>query len=354
VSYRYLGNKTRLATWISSTVREVIGPAGRLADLMCGTGAVAERFAQDGYEVIAGDQLYFPCLHARARLLFSDNEIFRQSGMSYSDTISHLNELEPISGFFSQEYGEEGKPSNGRDARLYFSKKNAGRIDAIRNQIRTWRLEGVSPFICDLLLHDLILATNDVANISGTYGYFQSSLSRASLKNLEMTETVVCPPGNHQVVHGSVFETLQSLKVDLLYLDPPYTKRQYAGNYHILETIAMEDEPSPVGDGGLREWSTLSSPFCYRRRAPEAISNVMNLAAANVVMWSYSADGQVSLEDFKDILSNFGKVEVRKANLPRFRSNSGGEGGTVDEYLLICDRRTVSTNSHKSRLGGDK
>jgi adenine-specific DNA-methyltransferase len=99
----------------------------------------------------------------------------------------------------------------------------------------------------------LILATNDVANISGTYNYFHSSLSRASLKNLEMTRSVVCPPRNHQVVHGSVFETLANLKVDLLYLDPPYTKRQYAGNYHILETIAMDDEPSPVGDGGLRE-----------------------------------------------------------------------------------------------------
>lgn len=332
----------------------MIGPTGRLADLMCGTGAVAERFAQDGYEVIAGDQLYFPVLHARARLLFSDKDIFRQSGMSYSETISRLNELEPISGFFSQEYGEKGKPSNGRKSRLYFSKENAGRIDAIRGQIRTWRLAGVSPVICDLLLHDLILATNDVANISGTYGYFQSSLSRASLKNLQMTETAVCPPGNHQVVHGSIFETLQSLEVDLLYLDPPYTKRQYAGNYHILETIAMEDEPSPVGDGGLREWSTLTSPFCYRRHAPEAISNVMNLARVNVVMWSYSADGQVSLEDFKNILSNFGNVEVCKAHLPRFRSNNGGEGGTVDEYLLICDRRTVPTYSRKLRLGGNK
>jgi hypothetical protein len=63
-------------------VKEVIGPTGRLADLMCGTRAVAERFAQDGYGVIAGDQLYSPCLHARARRLFSDTEIFSQFGMS--------------------------------------------------------------------------------------------------------------------------------------------------------------------------------------------------------------------------------------------------------------------------------
>jgi adenine-specific DNA-methyltransferase len=314
---------------------------------MCGTGAVAERFAQNGYEVVAGDQLYYPCLHARARLLYSETKALAEIGMDYDGMVAHLNSLAPINGFFSQEYGEGGEPSNGRKSRLYFSKVNAGRIDAIRSQIRSWRNEGIPPSICDLLLHDLILATNDVANISGTYGYFRSSLSQASLRALRLTTSALSPPGNHRVVHGSVFETVQDLEVDLLYLDPPYTKRQYAGNYHILETIAMEDEPSPVGDGGLRDWSELSSPFCYRRRAPEAILKVMNLAIANVVMWSYSSDGQVPLEEFCEILSKFGHVEVHQAILPRFRSNSGGQGGSVDEYLLVCDRRSIFQSIHK-------
>lgn len=339
MAYRYLGNKTRLGTWITTTVNELVGPSGRVADLMCGTAVVAESLALQGYEVIAGDQLYFPCLHAKARLLFSDHEIFNKFGMSYNETIERLNQLEPISGFFAREYGAGGNPSNGRNPRLYFSGENAGRIDAIRAQLKTWRNQGLSASACDLLLHDLILAINQVANISGTYGYFHSTLSKASLQNLELKMSSVTQSGNHQVVHGSVFETVRDLNVDLIYLDPPYTKRQYAGNYHILETIALEDQPLPVGDGGLRDWAAMSSPFCYRRHAPDAILKVMSIAKAGVVMWSYSSDGQVSLELFTEILNQFGKVEVRSADLPRFRSNQGGQGGSVNEYLLICDRR---------------
>jgi len=338
VSYRYLGNKTRLTSWICSTARELIGHSGRVADLMCGTGSVAEAFAREGYEVVAGDQLYFPCLHARARLLFQDVESFRIQNMNYEETISYLNELQPIPGFFSREYGAGGSPINGRAPRMYFSHRNAGQIDAIREQIKTWRAEDVDPLMCDLLLHDLILATNQVANISGTYGYFQSKLTAASLKPIKLIASQVAPPGRHQVIHGSVFETVGDLKVDLLYLDPPYTKRQYAGNYHIPETIAQEDSPLPVGDGGLRDWASLSSPFCYRRRALEAIDVVMKNSTTKIVMWSYSSDGQVPLGDFQQKLSEYGDVEIRQAHLPRFRSNSGGQGGTVNEYLLICSR----------------
>lgn len=308
---------------------------------MCGTGAVAEVLAQSGYEVVAGDQLYFPCLHAKARLLFQDATIFQELGITYTESIEFLNSLPPIDGLFSKEYGEGGKPANGRPPRLYFSRDNAGRIDAVRTQIKDWRRAQVNPKICDLLLHDLILATNQVANISGTYGYFQSRLGSASMKPLTLNTSPTAPPGKHKVVYGTVFETVVDLDVDLLYVDPPYTKRQYAGNYHIPETIAQEDTPSPVGDGGLRDWSSLASPFCYRRHAVEAVKTVMTNSIARIVVWSYSSDGQVPLGLFEQTLAKFGEVEVRKANLPRFRSNSGARGGTVDEYLLVCDRRKV-------------
>ena len=41
---------------------------------------------------------------------------------------------------------------------------------------------------------------------------------------------------------------------DTVYLDPPYTKRQYAAYYHVLETLAYGDEPEVSGVTGLRPW----------------------------------------------------------------------------------------------------
>ena len=46
--------------------------------------------------------------------------------------------------------------------------------------------------------------------------------------------------------------------MDAVYADPPYTKRQYAAYYHILETIAAGDRPLISGD----DWTpTLGTPI---------------------------------------------------------------------------------------------
>lgn len=62
---------------------------------------------------------------------------------------------------------------------------------------------------------------------------------------------------------GDVFDVPNAAH-DLVYLDPPYTKRQYASYYHILETVALGDEPEVKGVAGLRPWKNLASDFATR------------------------------------------------------------------------------------------
>ena len=222
-------------------------------------------FAQRGLRVVAGDELKFPVLHAQARLLHDETYDFTSHAPSYRAAISQLNMLEPAKGFFWWSYGSEGRPRNRSAPRLYFSAENAGRIDSIRKTLKIWRRDGLTSLAADLLLHDLLLAVNRVANIAGTYGYFRASLGKTSTSRLWLTPSA--PRrffGQHVVVQGKVEETAPSISADAFYLDPPYTKRQYGGNYHILETIAQEDEPEPVGDGGLRDWYPQASNFCYK------------------------------------------------------------------------------------------
>ena len=49
-------------------------------------------------------------------------------------------------------------------------------------------------------------------------------------------------------------ELLDKVEADIFYLDPPYNQRQYAPNYHLLETIAKYDNPTIKGVGGLRNY----------------------------------------------------------------------------------------------------
>lgn len=334
MSYRYLGNKTRLADWIVGEITRVVPQGAAVADPMCGTATVSLALARAGYAVTAADALTFPVIHARTRLLAKRAPAFEALG-GYRRSLEWMNAAAPHHGYFSREFGAAGEPANGRAPRLYFSARNAAHIDGVREGIRELRSAGALTDVeHSVLLHHLILATNKVANISGTYGYFRSALSGPALRPL-MFEPLDFEntPGSHTVLQGPVEELAESFATDAVYLDPPYTKRQYAGNYHVLETLAREDEPVAAGDGGLRPWTEQASDFCYRRSAGQAFRETLKHLRVPHVFISYSEDGQVPEAELLSILRDFGKVTVHEQPHVRYRSNDRVKGGSVLERL---------------------
>lgn len=334
MSYRYLGNKTRLADWILGVVSDVVPRGSSIADPMCGTAAMSIAFALAGYSVTAADALTFPVIHARTRLLAKEAPRFDAFG-GYGPALDWMSTIKPAPGYFHREFSVDGTPMNGREPRGYFSGSNAAHIDAIRVGIKNLHEDDrLTAIEHSVLLHHLILATNRVANITGTYGYFRSTLSGPALRPLHFEPLeFVHTPGSHTVLQGDVEHLGPDLATDAVYLDPPYTKRQYAGNYHVLETLAREDEPEAVGDGGLRPWSDQASDFCYRRHAGQAFRETLKRLDARHVFISYSEDGQVSESELHSILSDFGRVTIHELAHVRFRSNDRVKNGSVLERL---------------------
>lgn len=339
MTFRYIGNKSRIADVLVAELAARLPPGARVADPMCGTASMSRALADQGFAVTAADELLFPVLHAKARLKPVTDRKFRAIGMTYAGALAFLNVLEPEPGFFWREYGALGSPANGRAPRLYFTADNAGRIDAIRRAIRQWSAGGLGADARDLLLHDLILATNRVANIAGTYGYFRATWSAASSVRLELRPTPTPPRDpRHQVMQGKVERLAGRIDADACYLDPPYTKRQYAGNYHIPETIAQQDEPNAVGDGGLRDWYEQSSRFCFKRSASDAMRETIKRLELPWIFVSYSEDGQIAPTDLRELLAEFGSVERRDVQIPRFRSNGAAAAGVVTEHLYVLEK----------------
>jgi adenine-specific DNA-methyltransferase len=334
MSYRYLGNKTRLTDWIIGEIARILPPGSSIADPMCGTASVSVALAHAGYSVTAADALTFPVIHARARLLAKRAPAFKAFG-GYDKALQWMRSVAPVEGYFSQEFGEAGRPANGRAPRLYFSATNAAHIDGIRCGIRNLATSGaITQVEHSVLLHHLMLATNKVANISGTYGYFMRKLSRTALQPLTFDPIEFqCTPGEHAVLQGPVEDLAATLRVDAVYLDPPYTKRQYAGNYHVLETLACEDEPVAAGDGGLRPWTNQASDFCYRRSAGQVFRETLKRLEVPHVFISYSEDGQVQEDELFSILTDFGKVTLHEQSHVRYRSNDRVKDGSVLERL---------------------
>ena len=146
--FRYIGNKTKLLPAIMQATQEAIGKSGTVVDLMSGTGSVALEYRRNGYNVIASDMMTYSKCHLISQLLYNDAPAF--SGLDrlfsgpekYTKVVSYLNELEPVQGYFYQEFSPEGTPANGCNARKYFTSQNAAKIDAVREQIREWVEEG--------------------------------------------------------------------------------------------------------------------------------------------------------------------------------------------------------------------
>lgn len=333
MGYRYLGNKHLHTEHIVNLVSSLVPRGASVADPMCGTASVSAALAQSGFSVTAADQLTFAVLHAKARVQLKRAPRFPAFG-GYASALEYLNSVRRRRGLFFREYSDAGTPTNGCQPRKYFTGANAGKIDAIRAAIRDLSQNGeITQTEEDLLLHNLILASNRVANIAGTYGYYCATWNPSSLAPLKLIPTVFRrTDGKHNVMQGKVEELAERIEVDVCYLDPPYTKRQYAGNYHILETIAQQDQPDPVGEGGLRDWYDQYSDFCSKRKVREAFLEVLKRLEVPHVLISYSEDALIPPDEMIALLDDLGVTKRYEFANKRFRSN-GGKNGHVKEHL---------------------
>lgn len=340
MTFRYIGSKARLADVISAHIGRPSG-SGWFVDAFCGTGAVAEVAARLGWSVRLNDHLLSSVTIAAARLIGSEDVLFRKFG-GYNGALTRLNELPPINGFVWREYSPASKTFIGIERR-YFSEINAGRIDAMRVKIQVWKEAGdVSELEERLLLADLLGGANSVANIAGTYGCFLSKWQAQALNDLQLRPRLLrCRHASVEVSVADASKVAMS-SGDLVYLDPPYTKRQYAAYYHVLETIAAGDEPPVEGVAGIRPWKSKASDFCYKRRALNAIATLIERIPATRVLLSYSDEAHVPIHSLTAALSQLGTVTPhRLMEVGRYRPNrtASQAGASVGEYLIMVDRK---------------
>jgi adenine-specific DNA-methyltransferase len=143
----------------------------------------------------------------------------------------------------------------------------------------------------------------------------------------------------HSVNMADANELVPQQECDLLYLDPPYNSRQYSTNYHLLETLALGDDPEVKGIAGLRADNGKRSVYCRSGKAEESMSKLVTEAKANWILVSYNSEGLIPHERMVEILSQRGNVEVYACEYPRYRSDSDSDNrrykpnGTVHEML---------------------
>lgn len=349
MGYRYIGSKDKLATTLITEIIRKCPDATSVIDLMAGTGLFSLALRKEGYRVLASDVMTYSYHHLVVNLKLNQAPEF--DGLegvigigenAYNCVLDYLNHLEPVSSFFTREYSPGGSPVAGCRPRKYFTTLNASKIDAIRQKIKEWHdLKQITDVEHSLLVHDLIMAANDIANIAGTYGHYLSHFVQRSLSEMVLTPHHFEEDDNiegHEIRRGYAEELSPLLAADVCYIDPPYIKRQYAANYHILETLAREDEPEAIGESGLRPWRDQYSDFCSKVKIRNAFDTIIRSIRCNNIFISYSEDGLLSINELLEFLRCYGEVEITEIKYKRFKSNNSSKGLKLTEYLIYLHK----------------
>lgn len=141
MGYRYIGSKARIADEIITYLGKPSSPEARFIDGFSGTGIVASKAADIGWQVVINDMMKNAIVMSEARLLAECDVPFIKVG-GYDKALAELNTLDGCEGFIWREYSPASKELCGIE-RKYFTEQNAKKIDAIMCKVHEWRRKGI-------------------------------------------------------------------------------------------------------------------------------------------------------------------------------------------------------------------
>lgn len=331
----YIGSKLSLLKFLEESIKKVAGKKCRVfCDLFAGTGAVGAYFKKLGHRVIANDIQYYSYIlnrhyignHQELEFQNLTEEMPQLKKIAISErkkyVCDYLSNLKGKKGYICQNYCLSGT-QNKEVQRQYFSNENGMRCDAIRQKIENWKKQKlINKDEYYFLLTSLIESIDKYANTASVYGAFLKHLKKSAQKSLVLQPAeLIINDQKHQVYNQDINILIKKIKGDILYLDPPYNQRQYATNYHLLETIARYDNPKIHGKTGLREYQKQKSLYCSRAKVKRAFKDLILNAKAKYIFLSYNNEGLMSAEDIKEIMSLKGKYGFFTRNYNRFKAD---------------------------------
>ncbi len=364
----YIGNKRKLLGLITQAIAKTgVGSSGTFLDLFAGSGVVSRFAKKQGFRVIANDWepyareingCYIGCNAAPAFDAFG----------GYDQAIARLNAALPAEDWVTKHLcpADDDHYDLGKE-RLFYTRANGMRIDAMRCQSSNWQADGLlSSAERSCLLAPMLYQACYTSNTSGVFkgfhngwgGQTQTALYRI-LSQFHLRPAVFYDNGqDNRVTQMDATALAQTLRedgeaVDIAYLDPPYNQHPYGSNYHVLNTLTLWDHP-PLSEqiegrnkAAIREdWRTeRRSPYNYRRAATDAYNALLQALDARYILTSYSTDGMIPLGDLVEACLGRGHTQFVTQHYKRYRVSSQrfSHKPVNVELVLIVDTRRKHT-----------
>lgn len=353
---RYIGNKENLIDSIyqSISLRGISGKS--FFDVFSGTSNVAKFFKKLNYKVISSDLMYYSYVLQKAYIENNSSPTFSKLhniietipsndlfATPIHNILNYLNDLEPKKGFIYNNYTPDGT-SNLDKPRMYYTGENGIFIDKVRIQIEEWYKNNLlSDNEYFILVASLIETVPFYANISGVYAAFHKKWDSRALKRMFLRKPeIIINSHSNECYQCNSINLLNKVEADIFYLDPPYNQRQYAPNYHLLETIAKYDSPKIKGVSGMRDYTEQKSSFCNVLTALDDLEKFVKYGKYRHLLLSYNDEGIMPNDSIIEVLkSNKDSVEIVDFDYLRFKSNNNGTSKNkkfIKEKLYIVSK----------------
>ncbi|MBT3261005.1 DNA adenine methylase [bacterium] len=345
----YIGSKRSLLNFLDKSIHKIIDPAKCqvFADLFAGTGVVGTHFKKKGYRLISNDIQYYSYILNRHYLGNNDelkfnNLILKMPELRHVNIkdrrqylCDYLTSIKGRPGFIYENYCAGGT-KNKSVQRLYYSDENGLKCDALRQLIESWKKQNhINDNEYYYLLACLIDSVDAYANTASVYSAFLKSLKPTAQRSLKIKALPLIKSNlMHDVYNQNIDDLISNIKCDILYLDPPYNRRQYATNYHVLETIAKYDNPILTGKTGLREYEAQKSLYCLKKKVKNALKNLIVQANSKYIFLSYNNEGVLRPGEIKTILSKKGKYGCFTQKYSRFKADKDHNRSYVADQTI--------------------
>lgn len=306
-------------------------------DAFCGSGSVADYF-KSYYHIIINDNVTWSVKYAKGRVC-APVCTFERLGF---DPFEYLNTNENTEhGFMYKNYA----PTD--SARMYFTPENAGRIDYFRKQIEDWKNESLlSEEEYCYLIACLIESVSDVSNTAGVYGAFLKKWDSRATKKIVFSK-VDFHPERYQSIrtyNAKIEDIIEEVECDILYLDPPYTQNQYGTQYHLLETLVLDDNPSISKVTGSRSTAPMRSDWSKEYKANILFDRILAKTKAKYIVLSYNNDGFMSKEYIEAAMKRYGKPETfvcKKIAYKKYQNWKSQNENKHFEYLFFVEKKDI-------------
>lgn len=327
---RYTGSKYKLMPWIKDILAEECHNCFSFADIFAGTGIVTAQCLDMYKEFIINDFLFSNEIIYRA--FFEKGNFSLKKLEKIASSYHELIPSQLPENYVSQNYGDK-----------YFSVDDARKIGFIREDIENLKTsQTITEKEYNILLASLLYSFDRCANTVGHYEAYIKGKTIRSLFNFELIE-----PYKHnkkiRIFREDANMLARTIHSDIVFIDPPYSSRQYSRFYHVMETITKWNKPELHGVA-MKPSEENMSDYC-RCKATSAFHDLISHLDCKYIVVTYnntynskssSSENKIALNDILLILQERGETKRFEHEHQAFNAGKT-DLSNHKEYLFITE-----------------